>query len=200
MTSVFMRTPSDRIPDSLDFGEPAFVEGRKALYVGLSDNTPYLINAPPPNGTDLQIASFSIQLPSGQNGGIFVAGQWVKRSLTHQRGEFGSLLEGQIVLPVGRYYFSGWSTSLEVGSVRNRLISKDANIEVYGASLFSNHYALPSLISGDFELSEPSLFSLEHRCSRSASNTWNPRNWTFGYRTGFDAADELYASLTFWKR
>lgn len=196
-----LRTTSNAAPEYLGFGELAFSEGTKTLYVGLSDGTPFpLLGGQSQPHTAWSLANFQIRASTGSNGGILVNDQWVYRELNYHSGDFGQLTAAGLLIPSGQYYVTGWAISLEAGSSRIRLRAPDADIEIYGASLFSNHYALPNLIEGSFEVAQETIFRLEQRCSRNESATWRRRNWMLGYRTNFDAAPEIYASLTFLRR
>lgn len=149
----------------------------------------------------LQCAVFEERRNSGDNGGLLQPNQWVKRTLNHQQGAFGSLLNGVISLTSGTYAFSGYSAALEVSSSKCRIVSTDLTHSYPGLSCWANHYTNMSFVQGVITIESDKDFRLEHRWQPDRlddGSTRPPKAWNLGYRTGF-GEPEVYASILFIK-
>ena len=140
------------------------------------------------------VSVFEIRLPSGENGGTFEPQEnWIFRPFNWQSSNsLGTISDGRIAVPAGKYFVFGHATGMEAQSQRARIRAAEAGQEIYSLTGYSSHYSLFVPFMGVMTLPDADELLLEQWCSKRT-----PKPWGFGYRSGVEP--EVYASVLIMK-
>lgn len=137
---------------------------------------------------------------SGTNGGTFTSGAWQTRTLNtkvNDAGGFATLAaNNQVILASGKYRFKASAVGVYVDIHKLKLKNITDNIDYIGmnATCYNTVTGASSnsTVSGEFTISSPKTFELQHRCSFTTATVGMGYAATMG-------VSEVYAELEFWK-
>jgi len=136
---------------------------------------------------------------SGTDGGDFTAGAWQTRVLNTEDTDTGgnaSLSSNQFTLQAGTYQINARAPAYQVNDHKLKLRNiSDSTDEIIGTSNISANTAATQVygvVVGQFTITAPKIFELQHYCQTTRTSLGFGVNTTFG-------VSEVYAIVELWR-